>query len=91
MLWYGKHECFVMHIFVCVCLVCILWQFSMLHYDLQFVNTGRLCKRPPYGRGILQSMSHDYLIGSVLLFVEVCVRVQRYSESVDGMQDLGLK
>ena len=24
---------------VCLCLVCILWQFSMLH-DLEFVNAG---------------------------------------------------
>ena len=29
---------------VCLCVVCILWQFSMLH-DLQFVNAGRGCKR----------------------------------------------
>ena len=27
---------------VCLCLVCILWQFSMLH-DMQFVNAGRGC------------------------------------------------
>ena len=32
--------------------------------DLQFVNAGRGCKRRPYGRGILQSLSHDCLIGS---------------------------
>ena len=26
---------------VCLCLVCILWQFSMLHlHDFQFVNAG---------------------------------------------------
>ena len=29
---------------VCLCLVCILWQFSILH-DLQFVNAGRGWKR----------------------------------------------
>ena len=29
-----------------------------------FVNAGRGCKRRPYGRGILQSRSHDCLIGS---------------------------
>ena len=29
---------------VCFCLVCILWQFSILH-DLQVVNVGRGCKR----------------------------------------------
>ena len=28
----GECECFVMQIVVCLCLVCILWQFSMLHY-----------------------------------------------------------
>ena len=28
---------------VCLCLVCILWQFSILH-DLQFVNAGLGCK-----------------------------------------------
>ena len=39
---------------VCLCCVCILWQFSM-----QFVNSGRGCKRRPYGRGILQSWSPD--------------------------------
>ena len=50
-------------IVVWLCLVCILWQFSMLH-DLQFVNAGRGCKRQPYGRSILQSLSHDCLIGS---------------------------
>ena len=35
------------------------------------VNAGRGCKRRPYGRGILQSLSHDCLIGShefLLLF-----------------------
>ena len=47
---------------VCLCLVCILWQLSMLH-DFQFVNAGRGCKRRPYGRGIFQSWSHDCLIG----------------------------
>ena len=30
MLVYEKCECFVMHNVVCLCLVCILWQFSML-------------------------------------------------------------
>ena len=38
---------------VCLCLVCILWQFSILH-DLQFVNVGRGCKRRPYVRGDLR-------------------------------------
>ena len=52
MLVYGKCESYAY--VVCLCLVCILWQFSILH-DLQFVNAGRGCKRRPYGRGILQS------------------------------------
>ena len=45
---------------VCLCLVCILWQFSscVLH-DMQFVNAGRGCNRRPYRRGILQSRSHN--------------------------------
>ena len=47
---------------VCLCLVCILWQFSTPH-DMQFVKAGRGCKRRPYGRDILQSWSHNCLIG----------------------------
>ena len=57
-----------------LCPVCILWQFLILH-DLQFLNAGRGCKRRPYERGILQSRSHDYLIGShecLLLFTSSC-------------------
>ena len=43
MLVYGECECFVMQM---LCLVCILWQFSMLRlHDLQFVNAGRGCNR----------------------------------------------
>ena len=34
---------------------------SVLH-DLQLVNAGRGCKRRPYGRGILQSRSHNCLL-----------------------------
>ena len=44
-------------------------------HDLQFVNAGRGCKRRPYGRGILQSRSHDCPIGShecLLLFISSC-------------------
>ena len=40
-----------------------------------FVNAGRGCKRRPYGRGILQSRSHDCIIGShecLLLFIPSC-------------------
>ena len=39
--WEVHHACVV-----CLYLVCILWQFSMLHY----VN-GRGCKRRQYGKG----------------------------------------
>ena len=60
MLVYRKYECFVMHMLY-VCVLCA--QCCILH-DLQFVNAGRGCKRPPYGRGILQSMYHDCRIGS---------------------------
>ena len=59
---------------VCLCLMCILWQYSILH-DLQFVNAVRGCKWRPYGRGILQSQSQDYLICShecLLLFTLSC-------------------
>ena len=59
-------------------------------YDLQFVNACLGCNGRPYGRGILQSRSHDCLICNyeclllfapcccgeyLLLFVEVVVRV----------------
>ena len=47
---------------------------TILH-DLQFVNAGRRCKRRPYRRGILQSQSHDCLIGShecLILFTPCC-------------------
>ena len=61
---HGKYECFVMQmLYVCVlCAPCGSSQCYILH-DLQFVNAGRGCKRRPYGRGILQSRSHDCLIG----------------------------
>ena len=67
---------FVMHIlYVCVlCASCGSSQCCVLH-DLQFVNAGLGCKRQPYGRGILQSRSHDCLIGSqqcFLLFTPSC-------------------
>ena len=75
MLLYGKYECLFRYAdVVCVYLVCILWQFSILH-DLQFVSTGLGCKRRPYGRGILQSRSHGCFIGShecLLLFTPSC-------------------
>ena len=66
MLVYGKYECFVMQmLYVCLlCASCGSSKCCVLH-DLQFVNAGRGCKRRPYGRGILQSRSHDCLIGSL--------------------------
>ena len=65
MLVYGKCECFVMQmLYVCVlCASCSSSQFCVVH-DLQFVNAGRGCKKRPYGRGILQSWSHNCLVGS---------------------------
>ena len=73
---YGKYECFVMQMLyvsvLCVC--CCSSQRCILH-ELQFVNAGRGCKRRPYGRGILQGRSHDWLIGShecLLLFTPSC-------------------
>ena len=65
MLVYRKCECFVMlSEYVCVlCASCGSPQSCVLH-DLQFVIAGRGGKRRPYGRGILQSQSHDCLVGS---------------------------
>ena len=73
---YGKCECFVMQmLYVCVlCASCDSSQCCVLH-DLHFVNSGRGRKRQPYGRGILKSRSHDYLVGShecLLLFTPLC-------------------
>ena len=50
---------------VSLCRYCmvVLCASCALH-DMQFVNAGRGCKRRPYGRGILQSRSYDYLVGS---------------------------
>ena len=72
MLVYGKCECFVMNmLYVCVlCASCGSSQCFVLH-DLQFVNADRGCQRRLYGRGILQSWSHNGLVGShecLLLF-----------------------
>ena len=46
------------HVYVvCLCLVCILWQFSMLHDLKLLINAGRGCKRRPYGSGTVLRMS----------------------------------
>ena len=70
--------------------------------ELQFVNAGRGCKKRPYGRGILQSRSHDCLIGNhegLLLFTPSCYcegfyqlywLVLRCYECVRCMRVLGL-
>ena len=76
MLVYEKYDCFIMQmLYVCVLYVyCGTSQCCILH-DLQFVNSGRGCKRRPYGRGILLSRFHDCLIGShecLLLFTPSC-------------------
>ena len=65
MLVYRECECFVMQmLYVCVlCASCGSSQCCVLH-DLQFVNAGRGCNRRPYRRGILQSRSHNGIIGS---------------------------
>ena len=57
-----------------VCVLCASCGRCILH-DLQFVNAGRGRKRLSYGRGILQSRSHDCLICShecLLLFTPSC-------------------
>ena len=62
---------------------CCMFVFCLHHvavlccvlHDLQFVDPGRGCKRRPGGRGILQSRSHDCLVGShecLLLFTPSC-------------------
>ena len=71
MIVHGKYECFVMQMLY----VCVLCSQRCIMHDLQFVNAGRRCKRRPYGRGILQSRSHDCLIGNhecLLLFTPSC-------------------
>ena len=66
---------FRMQMYVCVlCASCDSYQCWVLH-DFQFVNAGRGCNRRPYGRGILQSWSHNCLVGShecLLLFIPSC-------------------
>ena len=63
MLVYGNCECFVMQlVYVCVlCASCGSSQCCVL-LELQLVNAGRGSNRRP--RGILQSQSHNCLVGS---------------------------
>ena len=72
----GSMSAFVMQmLYVCIlCASCGSSQCCIMH-DLQFVGSGRGCKRRPYGRGILQSRSHDCFIDShecLLLFTPSC-------------------
>ena len=50
-----------MHSILLLPLVAVL---NAAFYMTHFVNAGRGCNRRPYGRGILQSRSHNCLIGS---------------------------
>ena len=71
MLVYGKCECFACRCCMFVSCVHTVAVLNAALHDLQFVNAGRGCKRQPYRRGILQSWSHDRLVGSyecLLLF-----------------------
>ena len=70
MLVYEKCECFFMQCVCVLCASCDSSQCGVLH-DLQFNNAGRRRKKRSYGRDILQSRSHDCLVGShecLLLF-----------------------
>ena len=94
MLVYKKCECFVMQtLYACA----VYASCGYVLHDMQFVNAGRGSKRRPYGRGILQSRSHNFPVGSheclllftpsccgecVLSFVEACVFVLRRCECV---------
>ena len=65
MLVYEECECFVMQmLYVCVlCASSGSSQCCVLH-DFQYFNTSRGCKRRPCGRGIVQSRSHECLVGN---------------------------
>ena len=72
----GSVSVFVMHmLYDCVlCASCSSFQCCVL-YDLQVINAGQECKRLPYGRGILQSWSHNCIVGShecLFLFIPSC-------------------
>ena len=61
--------------YVCVlCASCSNSECCVLH-NLQFTNAGPACKRPPYGRGIFESRSHNCFVSShecLLLFTPSC-------------------
>ena len=58
---YGKYECFVQMLYVCVlCASCGSTQYCILH-GLQFVNAGRGCQRRPYGRAVSPSVYHIHM------------------------------
>ena len=75
--WSCKYSC-MESVSVPLCKCCMF--ISCVHpvadlNDLLFVNAGRGYKRRPYGRGLLQSRSHDCLITShacLLLFTPSC-------------------
>ena len=54
---------------VCLRLVCILWQFSMLHFASRLLMLVEEARGDHYGRGILQSRSYDDLGGSHECFI----------------------
>ena len=65
----------MLYVVSCVHPVAVLSAAFCILHDLKFVNASRGCKRRPYGRGILQSRSHDCLIGRhdcLLLFTPSC-------------------
>ena len=101
MLVYGKCECFVRQmLYVCVlCASCGRSQCFVPH-DLQFVNAGRGCKRRPYGRGIIQSWSHNCFVCSheclprAPIYREmkaVCIHTRTHSNPADLWCSDGLK
>ena len=81
----------------CICCMFVSSVHPAAVLNAAFLNAGRGCKRRPNGRGILQSHSHDCLVGSheclllltpscydecFFLFVEDCVHVLRCCECV---------
>ena len=63
--------------YVCVlCVSCGSSQYYIMH-DLQFLNAGQGCKRRPYERGILQSVSfclpHHVAVSAFIICSGLCV------------------